>query len=77
MTYKLNPNIAVITSHVKLILPDGQIWEFENGQAATEAVFDQNYKPIEIRAVDGVVEIKVENVRMPSFTWVGEEQGFF
>lgn len=67
----------VSTSPVKLILPDGQIREFENGHAATEAVFDQNYRITEVRAVEAVVEIKVETVRFPTSTWVGEEQGFF
>ena len=50
MTYKLEPCLSRITSSVHLILPTGEIKEYRDGKAATEAVFDKRWKVTELRA---------------------------
>lgn len=65
MTYKLEPGLSRIISPIKLHLPGGEIKEFENGTEACAAVFDHKYVIREIRAVENVVEVKLEEMKMP------------
>ena len=60
MTYKLEPGVSRITSPIKLHLPGGEIKEFENGAAVCAAVFEKKYVVREIRAIENVVEVKLE-----------------
>ena len=73
MTYKLEPGLSRIISPIKLHLPGGEIKEFENGTEACRAVFDHRYVVRKIRAVEGTVEIKLEEMEMPGN---GEETFF-
>jgi len=76
MTYKLEPGLSRITSSVHLILPTGEIKEYRDGKAATEAVFDKRWKVTEMRASDGVIEVVVEEMGVPSVNPIGEETFF-
>ena len=76
MTYKLEPGLARITSLVCLLFPSGKKMEFENGEMACKAVFDKRWRVTEIRAAGDVVEIKVEEMGVPSVNPIGEETFF-
>ena len=77
MTYKIEPGIARISSPVVLVYPDMTESRYENGLAATQAVFDKSYRVVEIRAVDYEIELVLEKVIAPTTNWCGEEQTFF
>ena len=78
MTYKLEPGLNRIISPVVIILPDGEKREYGSGVEACEDSFDHSYRVEEIRAVDGVIEIKLKLATTPDATnWTGEEQTFF
>ena len=72
MTYKLEPGVSRITSPIKLHLPGGEIKEFENGIEACRAVFDHRYVVWEIRAVENVVVVKLEEAEV-----LNGEESFF
>ena len=76
MTYKLEPGLSRITSSVHLILPTGEIKEYRDGKAATEAVFDKRWKVTEIRAAGDVIEVVVEEAVVPDVNPIGEETFF-
>jgi len=77
MTYKLEPGLSRITSSVHLILPTGEIKEYRDGKAATEAVFDKRWKVTELRAAGGnTVEVIVEEAVAPDVDPIGEETFF-
>ena len=76
MTYKLEPGLSRITSSVHLILPTGEIKEYRDGKAATEAVFDKRWKVTELRAVENTVEVIVEELKVPDVNPIGEETFF-
>ena len=50
--------------------------EFENGEMACEAVFDKKRKVTELRAAGDAIEIKVEEMGVPSVNPIGEETFF-
>lgn len=77
MTYKLEPGLRKIQSPVVLVFPDGETRAFENGAAVTEAVFDKYYHTEEIRALDGVIEVKLIERSAPDMNWCGEESVSF
>ena len=72
MTYKLEPGLSQITSPVVLIFPD-HTESYASGAEACRAVFDRKWRVTEIRAVEGTVEIKLEEMEMPGN---GEETFF-
>lgn len=76
MTYKLEPGLSRITSSVQLILPTGEIKEYRDGKAATEAVIDKRWKVTELRAVGDVIEVVVEEAVVPDVNPIGEETFF-
>lgn len=76
MTYKLEPGLSRITSSVHLILPTGEIKEYRDGKAATEAMFDKRWKVAEMRAVENTVEVIVEELKVPDVNPIGEETFF-
>ena len=76
MTYKLEPCLSRITSSVHLILPTGEIKEYRDGKAATEAVFDKRWKVMELRAAGDVVEVSVIEMDAPIVNPIGEETFF-
>ena len=73
MTYKLDPSLEKIVSSVRLVMGH-ETREFENGAAACRAVFDHRYVVRKIRAVEGTVEIGLEEMEIAP---IGEEQSFF
>lgn len=75
MTYKLDPSLEKIVSPVRLVMGD-ETREFENGTAACKAVFDHRYVVAEIRAVEGTVEIGLEEADVPAVSPIGEETFF-
>ena len=75
MTYKLEPGLARITSPVRVIM-SGEIKEFESGLAATEAEFDKKWRVVELRAVENVIEIVLEQMDAPIVNPIGEETFF-
>lgn len=77
MTYKLEPGLGRIKSPIVLIFPDGHREEYTSGSDVVEAVFEKKYQVVEIRAVENIVEIVVEEVTAPIVNWTGEEQTFF
>ena len=60
MTYKLNPFLGKIISSIVLTFPDGERYEFENGESVVAKEFNQKYEIISIRAVEDVVEIEIK-----------------
>ena len=76
MTYKLEPGLSRISSPVCLIFSDGRKVMIENGLATTEAEFDRKWRVVEIRAVDGIVEVVVEEMNVPVVNTIGEETFF-
>ena len=77
MTYKLEPGLSRVTSPVRLVFPTGEKKDYESGAEVTDAVFNQRYRVVEIRARGDVVEVVLDNVDAPSVNWTGEEQTFF
>ncbi len=69
MTYKLNPEIRKIISPVVLIFPNGDKQEFEDGKAATEAVFVHKYTITAIRVVNERIEVKLTELKAPNMNW--------
>lgn len=76
MTYKLNPAIAKIASSVTLIFPNGTRHSYSSGAAVADQVFNEKYRIAEIRAVEGLIEIKLEAVIAPVINAIGEETFF-
>ena len=76
MTYKLEPGLSRISSPVCLLFPSGEKMEFENGEMACGAMFDKRWKVTEMRASDGVIEVVVEEMGVPSVNPIGEETFF-
>jgi hypothetical protein len=76
MTYKLNPELRLITSPVTLIFPGGVRHEYRSGASVAEQVFNERYRVTEIRAVDGEIEIRLEPVMVPEVNAIGEETFF-
>ena len=77
MTYKLEPGLSRITSPISLLLPDGTERRYESGRDIVEAAFDHRYVVTRIRAVENMVELKLEELIDPATNWIGEEQSFF
>lgn len=76
MTYKLNPAIAKITSPITLIFPNGARHSYTSGAAVAEKTFNERYRVAEIRAVESVIEIKLESMTTPVINAIGEETFF-
>ena len=76
MTYKLNPELRLITSPVVLIFPGGARHEYSSGTAVAEKTFNERYRVTEIRAVESVIEIQLEPVMVPEVNAIGEETFF-
>ena len=76
MTYKLEPGLSRITSSVHLILPTGEIKEYWDGKSVCEALFDKRWKATEMRAGDAVIEVVVEEMKVPEVNPIGEETFF-
>lgn len=64
MTYKLEPGLSRITSPVVLVFPD-HTESFSSGAEVCRVVLDKKWRVAEIRAVEGTVEIKLEEMEMP------------
>ena len=75
MTYKLEPGLSRITSPVRLIFPEGSE-EYSSGLAATEAEFDRKWRVVELRAVENVIEVVLEQMDVPAVNPIGEETFF-
>lgn len=73
MTFKLNPAVAKICYTVTLIFPNGKRKDYENGQAAADAEFDQKYVVESLKAVGDVIEIMLKNPVVSGLNWIGEE----
>ena len=76
MTYKLNPELRLITSPVTLIFPGGARHEYSSGTAVAEKTFNERYRVAEIRAAGDVVEIRLEPIITPVINAIGEETFF-
>ena len=76
MTYKLNPELRLITSPVVLIFPGGARHEYSSGTAVADQVFNERYRVTEIRAAGDVVEIRLEPMITPAINAIGEETFF-
>lgn len=76
MTYKLNPELRLITSPVTLIFPGGARHEYRSGTAVADQVFNERYRVTEIRAAGGVIEISLEPIITPVINAIGEETFF-
>ena len=76
MTYKLNPELRLITSPVVLIFPGGARHEYKSGAAVAEKTFNEKYRIVKIRAVESVIEIELEPVITPVVNAIGEETFF-
>ena len=76
MTYKLEPGLARITSSVFLLFPSGEKMEFENGKEIVDAVFDKMWKVTEMREAGDVIEVVVEEMKVPEVNSIGEETFF-
>ena len=76
MTYKLNPELRLITSPVVLIFPGGARHEYSSGTAVAEKTFNERYRVTEIRAVESVIEIQLEPIITPVINAIGEETFF-
>ena len=76
MTYKLNPELRLITSPVTLIFPGGARHEYSSGTAVAEKTFNEKYRVVEIRAVENTVEINLEPMTTPVINAIGEETFF-
>jgi len=76
MTYKLEPGLARISSPIVLILPTGEIKEYRDGKAATEAVLDKRWRVTELRAAGDSIEVVVEEAVVPDVNPIGEETFF-
>lgn len=71
MTYKLEPGLGRIVSPVTLLFPDGTTASFSSDKELCKMAFDRNYKVTEIRAVEDVVEIRLETVAVPDINPIG------
>lgn len=76
MTYKLNPELQLITSPVTLIFPNGARHSYTSGAAVAEKTFNERYRVTEIRAVENTVEINLEPMTTPVINAIGEETFF-
>jgi len=76
MTYKLNPELRLITSPVVLLFPGGARHSYTSGAAVAEKTFNERYRVAEIRAVESVIEIKLESMTTPVINAIGEETFF-
>ena len=76
MTYKLNPELRLITSPVVLIFPGGARHEYSSGTAVAEKTFNERYRVTGIRAVESVIEIQLEPIITPVINAIGEETFF-
>ena len=77
MTYKLEPSLEKIESHVVLIFPNGERRSYQNGAAVTEATFDQKFVVKALRAFENTVEIDLIVPEMRPPIRNSEEQTFF
>lgn len=77
MTYKLSPQLRLITAPVILVV-EGVERQYSNGEELTRLTFDKNYiiDSISARDCEVVVTLK-ENERKFSINWVGEEEVSF
>ena len=76
MTYKLNPELRLITSPVVLIFPGGARHSYISGAAVAEQVFNEKYRVVEIKAAGDVIEIQMEPMTTPVINAIGEETFF-
>lgn len=76
MTYKLNPELRLITSPVALIFPGGVRHQYSSGAAVAEKTFNERYRVTEIRAAGDVIEISLEPMMVPEVNAIGEETFF-
>ena len=73
MTYKLNSELAQITSPVTLIFPDSSSRKFDCGRDVAETVFGEKYQVVEIRAVENEAYIFLSITKPIPVTWDREE----
>ena len=76
MTYKLEPGLGRIMSPILLCFPDGHTASFSSGEEVCRAVYDRKYRVVEMRAVENMVEIKLELTAVPEINPIGEETFF-
>lgn len=76
MTYKLNPELRLITSPVILLFPSGEQKQYENGVKVTEAVFDLNYRIVEVQAAESIIKITLGEKTVPEVNSIGDETFF-
>ena len=76
MTYKLEPGLGRIMSPILLRFPDGHTAFFSSGVEVCRAVYDRKYRVVEMKAVENMVEIKLELTAVPEINAVGEEAFF-
>lgn len=76
MTYKLNPELRLITSPVVLLFPGGARHSYKSDAAVADQTFNERYRVTEIRAVESVIEISLEPVMVPEVNAIGEETFF-
>ena len=72
-TYKLNPDLKIITSPVVLCLPVGTQMQFANGKEAAESTFDTRYLLNTLHAEDCTVVITLKEAKLLDINWTGEE----
>lgn len=76
MTYKLNPELRLITSPVMLIFPDHTTRRFSSREDVVRETFDRRWKVVDIRAAGDVIEICLEPMTVPEVNAIGEETFF-
>lgn len=73
MTYKLNPQLRLITSPV-ILLFDGEEKNYPDGESLTTLEFAKRYVIDSISARDETVIVTLRiNDRVNDITWIGEE----
>lgn len=76
MTYRMNPELAVIESPVVLVFPDGRRESFADGAAVAESKFTDRYRIKRLVAVDNTVEIQLMTITVAAVNPIGEETFF-
>lgn len=76
MTYKLNPELRLITSPITLIFPGGVRHSYSSGVAVANKTFNERYRVVEVREVEGTVEIELEQMKVLNVNPIGEETFF-
>lgn len=78
MTYRLNSELRKISSSVKVLFPNGETFDYSDGSALVNSIFDRPYCIHSIAAKqDMIVIVLEENDTINDTTWSKSEVSFF